>query len=57
MTDRFKGYLEYIENTGGSPKVEWFDDDFAPIGPLVRSDMLKEGLIKIEDGKIYQQVL
>ena len=48
----FEKYLQYIKNTGGSPKVEWFDDDWEPIGPKVRADMVKAGLIKIENGII-----
>jgi len=44
--------LDYIRNTGGSPKVQWFDDDFEPIGPNLRADMLALGLITEQDGLI-----
>jgi len=41
---RFDKYLEYIDNTGGSPTIEQFDEDWEPIGPLVRSDMVLSGV-------------
>lgn len=47
-------YLAYIENTGGSPTVEWFDDDWAPIGAIVRQEMEAAGLIKVVEGRIYK---
>ena len=46
-------YLEYINNTGGSPEVKWFDDDYEPIGEMVRTDMRTEGLIVQREGKIF----
>jgi len=49
---RFKKYLEYITNTGGSPTIAMFDDDWEPIGPRVRADMEKQGLIQISNGLI-----
>lgn len=52
MSD-FKQYLDYIENTGGNPKVEHFDEDFEPIGPMVRRDMLVNGLIREEHGRLF----
>ncbi len=45
-------YIEYITNTGGSPTVGQFDDDWEPIGPMVRKDLLEEGMITVVDGTI-----
>ena len=49
----FKRQIEYIKNTGGSPKIEWFDDDHDPIGPILRSDMKKADVIRECDGKLF----
>lgn len=49
----FKKYLQYIKNTGGSPKIEEFDDDWEPIGPRVRDDMKRAGLIYEEGGRVF----
>ncbi len=45
-------YIEYIKNTGGNLKVESFDDDQEPIGPIIREEMRNAGLIKEVDGVI-----
>lgn len=45
-------YLQYIKNTGGSPKIEHFDSDWEPIGPQVRADMEHAGLIYERDGHL-----
>ena len=50
---RYQRYIDYIKNTGGSPKVEWFDDAWAPIGLMVRRDMHQARLIYEKDGKIF----
>lgn len=40
-------YLQYIVNTGMNPiAVALFDEDWEPIGPLVRHDMQKLGWIE-----------
>ena len=46
-------YIEYIKNTGGSPKIEWFDDDWSPIGWRVRNDMKFDNIITEYNGKIF----
>lgn len=48
-----KQYLQYIVNTGGVT-AEQFDDDWAPIGPQLRADMAKYGLVvrDITDNKM-----
>jgi hypothetical protein len=49
----FQKYLDYIKNTGGSPTINNFDEDWEPIGPMVRRDMLKAGLITAtESGRL-----
>ncbi len=51
--ERWDRYIQYIKNTGGSPKIEEFDDDWDPIGPMLRQDMLAVLLIEERDGKIF----
>ena len=48
--EKFQKYLDYIANTGGKPKIVWFDDDWEPIGSMVRKDMKALGLIE-DDGE------
>jgi len=45
-------YLEYIENVGQPCTPEMFDEDWEPIGPTVRDEMVKLHLIEIEGGFI-----
>lgn len=46
-----KTALEYIRNAGGAPEVAWFDDDHEPIGPNLRADLGRAGLVnEYEDG-------
>ncbi len=45
-------YTDYIKNAG-KPTVEWFDDDWSPIGPQVRRDMQAAGLIREINGRLY----
>lgn len=47
----FKRYLQYIDNTGGECLLTWFDEDHEPIGPRIRGEMTKAGLIvQVENG-------
>lgn len=53
MTKHLQKYIQYIRNTARVPlKVEQFDDDWEPVGPMVRRDLLNAGLIKEVDGGI-----
>lgn len=60
MVEHLKKYVQYIRNTGRVPlKVEHFDDDWEPIGPMVRRDLLAADMIKevgggivIEEGEV-----
>lgn len=47
----FDNFLDYIDNAGGAVNTEWFDEDWEPIGPLVRRDMIAEGFAEqYQDG-------
>lgn len=46
-------YIEYLHNTGGSVTVAEFDEDWEPIGFRVRKDLLENGMIHYQDGRIY----
>lgn len=46
MSSHLKEYVEYIVNTGRRPlATEMFDEDWEPIGPMVRAEMQGAGLI------------
>ncbi len=46
-------YVDYIKNTGQVPlKVAHFDDDWEPIGPTVRRDLLGANLITVDNDGI-----
>ncbi len=56
--------IDYI-NKGGSPFVDvaTFDDDFAPIGPKLRQELLEQkaititaGMIKLEDKYVWNSL-
>jgi len=55
MGEVYTKYIEYIKNTGGNPKIEWFDEDWEPIGPSVRQRMAELGLTKEDDGYIMAE--
>jgi len=38
--------LEYIRNAGGAPEINWFDDDHDPIGPQLREQLGKKGMVQ-----------
>lgn len=40
-------YLQYIVNTGGVTEAQ-FDDDWEPIGPQLRDDLKKYGLVVLD---------
>ena len=52
MKPYLRKYIEYIRNTGGEPTLAWFDEDWEPVGPTVRADLLNEGVAEESDGKI-----
>ena len=53
MSEQYKKYLEYIENAGGSPLIEHFDEDWESIGPTVRRDMKKAKLVFEQNNQIF----
>lgn len=52
MNDTEKRAIEYIKNTGGNPKVSWFDEDHDPIGPMLRKRLINANLIRIVGDRI-----
>lgn len=53
MNQLLENALAYISNAGGSPQIDWFDDDHEPIGPKLRADMVRMGLAR-ETGQNIQ---
>ena len=50
MSEYLKRYAQYIVNTAHDPlSNEMFDDDWEPIGPALRSDLVKAGWITQSD--------
>ena len=46
-------YVQYIRNTGRVPLAsEMFDEDWEPIGPSIRADMARHGLIEESNNDI-----
>lgn len=44
-------YITYIENTNRAPlPIEMFDEDWEPIGPMVRNRLVASGLVTETDG-------
>lgn len=52
VPDHLLKYVDYIKKTGkNSISKEVFDDDWSPIGPLIRNELMKDGFIYNGDGK------
>lgn len=45
MVNYMEKYIKYINNCGGKVSVSNFDDDFEPIGTLIRAKLINQGLI------------
>jgi hypothetical protein len=46
-------YVEYIRNTGRTPlPVEMFDEDWEPIGPALRRQLVAAQLVDESDGAL-----
>lgn len=53
MAAHLQKYLVYIANTGQVPlAADNFDDDWEPIGPMVRRDLVAAGMIVYLEGGI-----
>jgi len=51
--DHLRKYVQYIHNTGQSLlPIDAFDDDWEPIGPSVRRDLVAAGLIIETNGRV-----
>jgi hypothetical protein len=51
---KFAQYIDYINNTGKEPlSVSAFDEDWEPVGPMVRRDMVAAELIQERADGIY----
>lgn len=45
MSDHLQKYVDYLQNTGqGVLLIADFDDDWEPIGPMLRKQLLDAGL-------------
>lgn len=53
MSSRFEQYLKYLVNAG-AVTPEQFDDDWEPVGSLIRKDMTDAKLIQVIEGRIYR---
>lgn len=54
MPSHLDKYVQYIKNTGLIPlRVSHFDEDWEPIGPQVRRDLVSAKMIKQHGGQIY----
>ena len=47
-----KQYLDYVVNTGGNASVAAFDDDWEPIGPMVRKELMPRYMVVGPNGKL-----
>lgn len=45
-------YLQYVVNAGGNATIATFDDDFEPIGPMVRQELMPTYITEQPDGKL-----
>lgn len=45
-------YLKYIQNTGGMANVAAFDEDWEPIGPRLRGDLMPKYIVENGSGKL-----
>lgn len=45
-------YLQYVHNTGGNVTVAGFDEDWEPIGPKLRADLMPTYIVEKSNGKL-----
>ncbi len=54
MTNKLLEYVDYIRNTGRVPlPIVMFDEDWEPIGPRVRADLVAAGLVAETEGGLH----
>lgn len=52
-SDYLKQYVKYVRNTAQRPlAIAAFDDDWEPVGPRVRADLERAGLIEQSMGAL-----
>ncbi len=42
-----KQYIQWVRNAGPNATIKNFDDDWEPIGPMVRKQLSEEGLVRV----------
>lgn len=52
LAEHLKKYLQYVINTGGNATVPVFDEDWEPIGPMVRKDLMPRYITESTGGKL-----
>ena len=52
IKEHHKQYLQYVINTGGYVTADDFDEDWEPIGPMLRADLVPEFIEEDSDGKL-----
>jgi len=52
LRPHLKKYLQYVVNTDGNASIDDFDDDWEPIGPLLRSELVPVYMVAGENGKL-----
>lgn len=52
MSEYLKQYVQYVLNTGGNVDVAGFDDDWEPIGPRLRADLIPRYVTVNANGKL-----
>ncbi|KKM94782.1 hypothetical protein LCGC14_1194940 [marine sediment metagenome] len=50
----YKKYMNYIKNVGQRCKIEWFDNDWCPIGSIIRKELKQLNYIKENNGYIEE---
>lgn len=46
-------YIKYLKNAGGSIEIKKFDEDWEPVGSIIRCELLFLGLIRQEEGVLF----
>lgn len=52
VTEHQKQYLQYVINAGGNATIATLDDDFEPIGPMIRRDLMPTFITESPAGKL-----
>lgn len=47
---RYRQFLEYVRNTAGNATVAHFDEDWEPVGPFVRREIMPDLVITDDAG-------